>query len=199
MTWNRKLIVYRLPRPESGGAPRPYPAPQWLSRSTSPAIAGGQPVRGERRLDFAPPALGEEERANVLRSLETGWLTTGPVRAPARERVRGLRGGAARARRLVLHGRDVPRAASRSASATGEDDEVLTTPLTWPATANVIVRAGAQPVFVRRRPGDALPRPRGRRRAVTPRTRAIMPVHYAGHPADIAALAGDRATSTACA
>ncbi|MDX6571144.1 MAG: hypothetical protein QOC86_300, partial [Gaiellales bacterium] len=43
-----------------------------------PAIAGGAPLRGERRLDFAPPALGDEERANVLRSLETGWLTTGP-------------------------------------------------------------------------------------------------------------------------
>src|SRR6185312_5335685 len=42
-----------------------------------PAIAGGQAVRGEHRLDFAPPALGEEERANVLQSLATGWLTTG--------------------------------------------------------------------------------------------------------------------------
>ena len=44
-----------------------------------PAIAGGAPVRGEHRLDFAPPALGDEERANVLHSLETGWLTTGCV------------------------------------------------------------------------------------------------------------------------
>ena len=84
----------------------------------------------------------------------------------------------------------------RSASAPG--DEVMTTPLTWPATANVIVQTGATPVFVRRRPGHAVHRP-GRRPPprVTTRTRAIMPVHYAGHPVDMRRARRDLPTSTA--
>jgi dTDP-4-amino-4,6-dideoxygalactose transaminase len=154
---------------------------------TLPAIAGGRPIRGERRLDFAPPALGEEERANVLRSLETGWLTTGPF-----------------ARRLesefaVYADAPVALAVSSCTAAMylalralgigeGEGDEVVTTPLTWPATANVIVRAGARPVFADVDPATLCLDPESVAAAITPRTRAIMPVHYAGQPADLAPL-----------
>ena len=61
----------------------------------------------------------------------------------------------------------------------GPDDEVITTPLTWPATANVIVRAGARPVFCDVDPETLCLDPAAVEAAVTPRTRAVMPVHYA--------------------
>jgi len=66
-----------------------------------------------------------------------------------------------------------------------EGDEVITTPITWPATANVIVHAGAKPVFVDVRPGDLNIDPELVAAAVTERTKAIMPVHLAGQPCDL--------------
>ncbi len=123
----------------------------------------------------------------MLRSLETGWLTTGPF-----------------ARRLESEFADYAEAplalAVSSCTAAmylalralgigeGDGDEVITTPLTWPATANVIVRAGARPVFVDVDDATLCLDPAAVAAAVTPRTRAIMPVHYAGHPCDLAAL-----------
>src|SRR5258706_9281650 len=152
-----------------------------------PAIAGGVPVRGEQRLDFAPPGLGDEERANVLHSLETGWLTTGPfarrlesefalyAEPPVAVAVPSCTAGMYLALRALAIGED-------------PDDEVITTPLTWPATPNVIVRAGARPVFCEVDPDTLCLDPAAVEAAVTPRTRAVMPVHYAGHPCDLAAI-----------
>ncbi len=127
-----------------------------------PAIAGGQPVRGERRLDFAPPALGDEERANVLHSLDTGWLTTGPF-ARQLESEFATYADAPLALAVSSCTAAMYLALRALGIGDGEGDEVITTPLTWPATANVIVRAGARPVFVDVDPGHALPRPRCRR------------------------------------
>ncbi|MDX6618349.1 MAG: hypothetical protein QOK36_735 [Gaiellales bacterium] len=153
-----------------------------------PAIAGGQPVRGEHRLDFAPPALGAEERANVLRSLETGWLTTGPF---ARQLESEFAAYADAPLALAVSSCTAAMYLALRALGIGEGDrdEVITTPLTWPATANVIVRAGARPVFADVDPGTLCLDPEAVAAAVTPRTRAIMPVHYAGHPAALAAMA----------
>ncbi len=67
----------------------------------------------------------------------------------------------------------------------GEGDEVITTPITWPATANVIVHTGATPVFVDVRDGDLNIDPELIGAAVTERTKAIMPVHLAGQPCDM--------------
>ena len=67
----------------------------------------------------------------------------------------------------------------------GEGDEVITTPITWPATANVIVHTGATPVFVDVREGDLNIDPALIAAAVTERTKAIMPVHLAGQPCDM--------------
>jgi dTDP-4-amino-4,6-dideoxygalactose transaminase len=152
-----------------------------------PAIAGGTPVRGGRRLDFAPPALGEEERANVLRSLETGWLTTGPF---ARQLESEFAAYAEAALALAVSSCTAAMYLALRALGIGEGDgdEVITTPLTWPATANVIVRAGARPVFVDLDDATLCLDPEAIAAAVTPRTRAIMPVHYAGHPCDLAAM-----------
>src|SRR5216117_1794931 len=70
----------------------------------------------------------------------------------------------------------------------GPGDEVITTPITWPATANVIVHAGARPVFVDVRDDDLNIDPAHVAAAVTPRTKAIVPVHLAGQPAGLEPL-----------
>jgi dTDP-4-amino-4,6-dideoxygalactose transaminase len=67
----------------------------------------------------------------------------------------------------------------------GAGDEVITTPITWPATANVIVHTGATPVFVDVRDDDLNIDPALAAAAVTERTKAILPVHLAGQPCDI--------------
>jgi dTDP-4-amino-4,6-dideoxygalactose transaminase len=71
----------------------------------------------------------------------------------------------------------------------GPGDEVITTPLTFAATVNVIEHVGARPVLVDVQPDTLNIDPALVARAVTPRTKAILPVHYAGHPADLDALA----------
>ena len=67
----------------------------------------------------------------------------------------------------------------------GPGDEVITTPITWPATANVIVHTGATPVFADVRDSDLNVDPERVAELVTPRTKAIMPVHLYGQPADL--------------
>ena len=64
-------------------------------------------------------------------------------------------------------------------------DEVITTPITWPATANVIVHAGATPVFADVRDSDLNIDPERVAELITERTKAIMPVDLAGQPADL--------------
>ena len=133
----------------------------------------------------------------MLRSLETGWLTTGPfarqlesefavyAEAPLALAVSSCTAAMYLALRALGIGE-------------GEGDEVITTPLTWPATANVIVRAGARPVFVDVDEATLCLDPAAVAAAITPRTRAIMPVHYAGHPCDLAALEATLRASTGC-
>lgn len=71
------------------------------------------------------------------------------------------------------------------AAGVGPGDEVVTTPITWPATANVVVHCGARPVFVDVRDGDLNIDPDAAAVAVTPRTKAILPVDLAGQPCDL--------------
>src|SRR5215213_4326629 len=105
------------------------------------AIDGGLPIRSTP-LSFAPPALGDEERRNVLRSLETGWLTSGPF-ARQLESEFALYADAPHALAVSSCTAAMYLALRALGIGEGEGDEVITTPLTWPATANVIVRAGA--------------------------------------------------------
>ena len=133
-------------------------------------------------LSFQPPAVGEEEIAAVAETIRSGWLTTGPRTAELEERFAGyveakhaiaLASGTA-ALHLSLLALDV-----------GPGDEVITSPITWPATANVIVHAGATPVFVDVHEDDLNIDPALARGAVTERTKAIMPVDLAGQPCEL--------------
>jgi dTDP-4-amino-4,6-dideoxygalactose transaminase len=144
-------------------------------------------VTRETQLGFQPPAIGEEEIEAVAETLRSGWLTTGPKAALLEERmaeyldaehVLAVASGTA-AMHLALVALGIGQGSD------GQRDEVITTPITWPATANVIVHAGATPVFVDVREGDLNIDPAAVAAAVTERTKAILPVHLAGQPADL--------------
>jgi dTDP-4-amino-4,6-dideoxygalactose transaminase len=141
-----------------------------------------QTTRRETFLGFQPPAIGEEEIAAVAETLRSGWLTTGPAAAELERRFAeylevkhalAVTSGTA-AMHLAL-----------AALGVGPGDEVVTTPITWPATANVVVHVGATPVFADVRADDLNIDPEHAASLVGPRTKAILPVHLAGQPADL--------------
>src|SRR5438445_6357050 len=133
-------------------------------------------------LSFQPPAIGDEEVEAVAATLRSGWLTTGPRTAELERRFAEYTGArhalAVTSGTAALH-------LSVLAVGIGPGDEVITTPITWPATANVIVHTGARPVFADVREGDLNIDPDEVKRLVSPRTKAILPVHLAGQAADL--------------
>lgn len=140
-------------------------------------------------LPFTRPAIDEQTIAEVADVLRSGWITTGR-RCHALEEVLTARFGG-RPVRLLNSGTAALELALRVAGI-GPGDEVITTPLSWVATANVVLAVGATPVFV-----DVDPHTRNIdlslvEAAITPRTRALIPVDLAGLPVDrdrIASLA----------
>jgi dTDP-4-amino-4,6-dideoxygalactose transaminase len=148
-----------------------------------------QEVHERRRatfLTFQPPAVGDEEIEAVAETLRSGWLTTGPKAAELERRFAELCGAphvlAVSSCTAALH-------LSLLALGVGPGDEVITTPITWPATANVIVHCGATPVFADVRDDDLNLDPDDAATRVTARTKAIVPVDLAGQPCDLDAIA----------
>jgi dTDP-4-amino-4,6-dideoxygalactose transaminase len=141
--------------------------------------------RRETFLSFQPPALGEEEIEAVAETLRSGWLTTGPRTAELERRFAEYVGAdhvlAVASGTAAMH-------LSLLALRVGQGDEVITTPITWPATANVVVHTGATPVFADVRSSDLTIDPEHTATLVGPRTKAILPVHFAGQPADLEPL-----------
>jgi dTDP-4-amino-4,6-dideoxygalactose transaminase len=133
-------------------------------------------------LGFQPPAIGDEEIAAVTETLRSGWLTTGPRTAELEERFAEYVGAehvlAIASGTAALH-------LSLLALGVGPGDEVITSPITWPATANVVVHTGARPVFADVRDSDLNIDPARVAELVTDRTKVIMPVHLAGQPCDM--------------
>ena len=133
-------------------------------------------------LSFQPPAVGEEEIEAVAETIRSGWLTTGPRTAELEEQFAAYCGAehavALASGTAALH-------LSLLALGIGPGDEVITSPITWPATGNVIVHLGARPVFVDVRDDDLNIDPALAVKAVTPRTKALLPVDLAGQPADL--------------
>jgi dTDP-4-amino-4,6-dideoxygalactose transaminase len=133
-------------------------------------------------LVFGSPQIGEEEIAEVVATLRSGWLGTGPKVAQFERDFGAYKGTghpvAVNSCTAALH-------VSLLAAGIGPGDEVITTPLTFCATVNAIIHAGAKPVLADIDPRTLNIDPRLVEAAITRRTRAILPVHFAGRPCDM--------------
>jgi UDP-4-amino-4-deoxy-L-arabinose-oxoglutarate aminotransferase len=136
-------------------------------------------------IPFSRPSIGEEEIAAVVETLRSGWITTGP-RAAEFERLFAERCGAAHA--LAFTSATAAMHVLLEALGIGPGDEVIVPSMTWATSANVPALLGARPVFADVLPDTLQIDPGDVRRRVTPRTKAIVPVHFAGAPADLDAL-----------
>ena len=142
------------------------------------ACEGGQPVRPDF-LVFGRPSIGEEEIAEMVDTLRSGWIGFGPKCLRFEEEFAGyVQADYA----LSVNSATAALHLALLAANVGPGDEVITTPLTFVATANVITHVGAVPVFVDVDPATQNIDPNRVERAVTRRTRAILPVHMAGWP-----------------
>jgi dTDP-4-amino-4,6-dideoxygalactose transaminase len=133
-------------------------------------------------LPFARPALGEEEIAEVVDTLKSGWITTGPkverFTAAFADYVGGRYAVPVSSATAGLH-------VALLALGVGPGDEVVTTPMTFVATLNTIVHCGATPVLADIDAATLNIRVEEVERKITKKTKAIVPVHYVGQPVDL--------------
>jgi len=148
------------------------------------AIDGGKPVRNAF-LVFGKPCFGEEEEREVLDTLRSGWVGTGP-KALRFEQMFAEYMGCKHA--LAVNSCTAALHLGLIAAGVGPGDEVITSPLTFAATANVAVHAGARPVFADIDPTTLNIAPANIERAITPRTRAVTVVHFGGLPCPMAEI-----------
>jgi dTDP-4-amino-4,6-dideoxygalactose transaminase len=134
---------------------------------------------------FSPPPIGEEEIREVVDTLRSGWITTGPKTARFEREFRDFVGAPAA---LALNSCTAGLHLALVALGVGPGDEVITSTTTFTSTVNVIEHVGARPVLVDVEPDTLNLDPRRVEAAITPRTRSIIAVHFGGHPADLAAL-----------
>jgi dTDP-4-amino-4,6-dideoxygalactose transaminase len=146
------------------------------------AGASHVPMAGEeqRSVPFFRPDIGEEEIAAVVETLRSGWLTIGP-RTEEFEREFAQAIGAPHA--VAVSSCTAALHLALDALGVQRGDEVITSTLTFTATAATIVHSGARPVLADCTPDTLNLDPADVARKVTARTRAIVPVHFAGHPA----------------
>ncbi|MGC2194822.1 MAG: UDP-4-amino-4,6-dideoxy-N-acetyl-beta-L-altrosamine transaminase, partial [Terriglobales bacterium] len=156
---------------------------------TSPevlAVDGGNPVR-ETFLPYSQQSIDEEDVQAVVEVLRSAWLTCGP-KVDEFEQAFASRVGAKYAITFssgtaALHG-------AAFAAGLKSGDEAIVSPLTFVATANCVLYQGARPVFADVSSDTLNIDPESIAERITPRTRAILPVAYAGHPADLNAILG---------
>lgn len=136
----------------------------------------------ELRIPFFKPAIDEDDVTAVAESLRSGWLTSGPNLHELEAELAAYCGAtyvnAVNSCTAAMH-------LALAAWGIGPGDEVITSPYTFSATATVVLHVGATPVLVDVREGDANIDPALIERAITPRTKAIIPVHFAGEPCDM--------------
>lgn len=136
-------------------------------------------------LPFHQPFVDADDERAVLETLRSGWLTTGP-RTKGFETDLAAYTGAAHC--VAVNSCTAALHLALDAIGVGAGDEVITSPITFASTANVIVHRGARPVFVDVEPGTFNIDPSAIERAITSRTKAVMPVDFAGQPCDLDAI-----------
>jgi dTDP-4-amino-4,6-dideoxygalactose transaminase len=137
-------------------------------------------------LPFALPDVGEEEINAVVQSLRSGWLTTGPKTKEFEEAFVAWLGGGVEA--IAVNSATAGLHLALEALGIGAGDEVITTTHTFTATAEVVRYLGAHPVFVDISPESLCIDATRIEPAITPRTKAIIPVHFGGRAADMARI-----------
>lgn len=138
-------------------------------------------------LPFALPEIGEEEIAEVVDTLRSGWVTTGPKARRFEEAFAAYLGDAG-LHCVAVNSATAGLHLALEALGLGPGDEVITTTHTFTATAEVVRYLGADVVLVDIDPATLNLDPAAVEAAITPRTKALIPVHYAGLAADMPAL-----------
>ncbi|MBX3622298.1 MAG: DegT/DnrJ/EryC1/StrS family aminotransferase [Rhizobacter sp.] len=138
-------------------------------------------------LPFALPDIGEEEIAEVVDTLRSGWVTTGPKTRRFEEDFTAFLGDTS-LQSLAVNSATAGLHLALEALGIGPGDEVITTTHTFTATAEVVRYLGADVVLVDIDPATLCIDPQAVEAAITPRTKAVMPVHYGGLAADMKSL-----------
>lgn len=150
--------------------------------SEAKKMTNNENSNNEKYIVFGSPHIGEEEIEEMVKTLRSGWLGTGPKTAEFERMVAELTGAkyamAVNSCTAALH-------LSLVVAGVGPGDEVITTPLTFSATANSIIHAGAKPVFVDVDPKTMNIDVNKIEDAITEKTKAIVPVHLYGRPVEM--------------
>ena len=139
-------------------------------------------LKTSQYISFSPPSIGEEEEREVLDSLRSGWITTGPKVKEFEKRVAEY--SQSKEAVATFSCTDAMHLAL-NALGVKEGDEVITTPYTFASTSHVICYQRAKPVFVDVERGSFNIDPKKIEEKITPNTKAILPVHFAGHACDM--------------
>ena len=139
----------------------------------------------ESFLPFHIPEIGEEDIAAVAETLRSGWITAGPKVKDFEARFARFTGAA---HAVAVNSGTAALHLALEAAGIRSGDEVLVPTLTFAATAEVVVQLGAKPVLVDCAPDTLNIDPAALERAITSRTKAVIPVHFAGHPCEMDAI-----------
>lgn len=155
-----------------------------MAELNKPAIEGGTPVRSSV-LPYGRQNITDDDVACVVEALKSDWLTTGPkvseFEEAIAERVGARYAVAFSSGTAALHG-------AAFAANLSEGDEAITTPLTFAATSNCVLYQSARPIFADISSSTMLIDPAEIEKKISVKTKAILPVDYAGHPVDLDAI-----------
>lgn len=155
-----------------------------MKKNSLPAVFGGVPVR-RRFLVFGRPYVGKEEIEEVVATLKSGWWGTGPKT----EKFEAVFAKYAKAQYAVsVNSATAGLHLALKVLGIGPGDEVITTPMTFVSTANVILHCGAKPVFADIERDTWNIDPTKIEAKITKKTKAILPVHLHGRPANMDAI-----------
>lgn len=133
-------------------------------------------------LPFSPPLIGDEEVSEVVDTLRSDWITTGPKTKRFEAEFSGYIGALDA---LALNSCTAGLHTALVALGMGPGNEIITTPMTFAASVNVIEHVGAKPVLVDVEADTLNISPLAIEQAMTSKAKAILPVHFAGHPVDL--------------
>lgn len=136
-------------------------------------------------MPYNRPLIEEEEIKAVVNTLNSGWLTMGPKTVEFEKSIAEYTGAK---NAIAVNSCTAAMHLSLIALNIGKGDEVITTPYTFASTGNVIVHVGAKPVFVDIERETYNIDPEKIKEAITPKTKAIIPVHYAGQPCEMKSI-----------